>query len=87
MQHKKFWSETYQRLLSFRVTTSTIKKVKQLAGGIDDYLMSAPNHLLLYDKAIKIKKNMLREHQRRAAGQGTFSQYRPKGVPTPGGEL
>tara|TARA_B110001452_G_C15048015_1_gene365969 strand:- start:164 stop:427 length:264 start_codon:yes stop_codon:yes gene_type:complete len=79
VQHKKFWSETYQRLLSFRVTTSTIKKVKQLAGGIDDYLMSAPSDLLLYDKAIKIKKNMLREHQRRAAGQGAFSQYRPKG--------
>ena len=29
MVNKRFWSETYQRFLSFRVHTDVIKKVKK----------------------------------------------------------
>ena len=66
MQNKRFWSETYQRFLEFRVTTSVIKKVKSLAGGIDDYLMSTPNELLLYKKAVSIKRHMQYVHRRKS---------------------
>ena len=44
-----------------------IKKVKNLAHGIDEYLMRSPNELLLYRKAIKMKRNLLRIHRLRAA--------------------
>lgn len=60
VQNKRFWSETYQRFLSFRMTTSVIKQVKRLAGGIDEYLRVTPNRELLYQKAIKIKRNLRR---------------------------
>ena len=60
MQNKKFFSEAYQRFLSFRMTTSAIKKVKKLAGGIDEYLKTTPSSVLLYSKAITIKKNLKR---------------------------
>ncbi len=60
MQQKRFWSETYQRFLSFRVTTSVLKQVKRLAGGIDEYLLTTPNEGLLYPKAIQIKRNLRR---------------------------
>ena len=59
MQNKRFWSEAYQRFLHFRVTTAVIKQVKQLQGGIDEYLRTTPNDQLLYQKAIKMKGNML----------------------------
>ena len=58
MQNKRFWSETYQRFLQFRVTTSVIKEVNRLKRGIDEYLERTPNDKLLYSKAIKIKRNM-----------------------------
>ena len=60
VQNKKFFSEAYQRFLSFRMTTSAIKKVKKLAGGIDEYLKTTPSSVLLYSKAITIKKNLKR---------------------------
>ena len=60
MQNKKFFSETYQRFLHFRMTASVIKEVKRLGGGIDEYLRSTPNDDLLYPKAIQIKRNLLR---------------------------
>jgi len=66
--NKRFWSQTYQRFLSFRVATSVIKKVKKLSGGIDQYLLTTPNDLLLYKKAIQIKKNIIRIHERVSAG-------------------
>eukprot|EP00322_Chrysochromulina_rotalis_P003401 CAMPEP_0115848366 /NCGR_PEP_ID=MMETSP0287-20121206/10885_1 /TAXON_ID=412157 /ORGANISM="Chrysochromulina rotalis, Strain UIO044" /LENGTH=115 /DNA_ID=CAMNT_0003302277 /DNA_START=107 /DNA_END=454 /DNA_ORIENTATION=- len=58
VQSKRFWSETYQRFLQFRVTTSVIREVNRLKDGIDGYLRSTPNEQLLYPKAIKIKRNM-----------------------------
>ena len=82
MQQKKFWSETYQRFLSFRVTTSTIRKVKMLAGGIDEYLLRAPNHLLLYKKATQIKRNMRRVHRKRAMAQDVLSSETSSAVAT-----
>ena len=60
VQNKRFFSELYQRFLSFRMTTSVIKQVKKLAGGIDEYLLTTSNEGLLYPKAIKLKKNMAR---------------------------
>ena len=42
------------------MTTSVIKQVKKLAGGIDEYLLTTSNEGLLYPKAIKLKKNMAR---------------------------
>ena len=53
------------RFLS-RVATSVIKKVKKLSGGIDHYLLTTPNDILLYKKAIQIKKNIIRIHERAA---------------------
>lgn len=64
-QEKRFWSETYQRFLQFRCTTSVIKQVKRLAGGIDEYLRTTPNNELLYQKAIQIKRNMRRDDRYR----------------------
>ena len=66
--NKRFWSQTYQRFLSFRVATSVVKKVKKLAGGIDHYLLTTPNDILLYKKAINIKKHIIKIHERAAAG-------------------
>lgn len=66
--NKRFWSQTYQEFLSFRVATSVIKKVKKLSGGIDHYLLTTPNDILLYKKAIQIKKNIIKIHERVAAG-------------------
>ncbi len=66
VQNKRFWSETYQRFLHFRVTTSVIKQVNRLKDGIDEYLRKTPNHDLLYPKAIKIKRN-LRWHDKQRA--------------------
>ena len=68
VQNKRFWSETYQRFLHFRVTTSVIKQVKRLKDGIDEYLRTTPNNELLYPKAIKIKRNM-RWHDKQSARQ------------------
>eukprot|EP00966_Prymnesium_polylepis_P269843 6233578-Prymnesium_polylepis.3 len=48
------------------MTTSAIKKVKKLAGGIDEYLKTTPSSVLLYPKAIKIKKNLKRLDKVRA---------------------
>ena len=45
-----------------------IKKVKKLSGGIDHYLLTTPNDILLYKKAIAIKKNIITIHERVAAG-------------------
>lgn len=45
-----------------------IKKVKKLSGGIDHYLLTTPNDILLYKKAIQIKKNIIKIHERVAAG-------------------
>ena len=61
VQHKRFWSEKYGRFLQFRMTTSVIKKVKKLKGGIDEYIAKAPNKELLYQNAIKIKANQRRQ--------------------------
>ena len=66
--NKRFWSQTYERFLSFRVATSVIKKVKKLSGGIDHYLLTTPNDVLLFKKAIQIKKNIITIHKRVAAG-------------------
>ena len=65
MQKKRFWSDTYQRFLQFKVTTSVIKEVGRLAGGIDEYLRKTPNSQLLFPKAIKIKRNQAWEVRRR----------------------
>lgn len=62
--------------MSFRVATSVIKKVKKLSGGIDQYLLTTPNDLLLYKKAIQIKKNIIRIHERVAAGLPINPNYR-----------
>ena len=74
--NKRFWSQTYQRFLSFRVATSVIKKVKKLSGGIDQYLLTTPNDILLYKKAIQMKKNIIRIHERAAAGLPISPNYR-----------
>ena len=67
IHYKRFWSETYERFVEFRVAASVIKKVKKLAHGIDEYLMRTPNDTLLYRNAIKMKRNLLRIHRQRAA--------------------
>jgi len=74
--NKRFWSQTYQRMLSFRVATSVIKKVRKLSGGIDQYLLTTPNDLLLYKKAIAIKKNIIALHERVAAGLPILKGHR-----------
>lgn len=58
MQNKRFWSESYQRFLEFRVTTSVIKEVKRFKNGIDDYLRYTPSDILLYPKAVQMKRNL-----------------------------
>lgn len=60
VQNKKLFSGTYQRFLQFRMTTCVIKEVKQLPGGIDEYLCRTPNSGLLYPQAVQIKRNLLR---------------------------
>jgi len=74
VQYKAFWSEVNQRFLRFRMTTSVIKQVKKLKNGIDEYLINTPNEVLLYDKAINIKKNMVKrlrqEHLSKGAPEG-----------------
>jgi ribosomal protein L28 len=70
VQTKRFWSDLYQRFLHFRVTTSVIKEVKRLSGGIDEYLRRTPNSELLYPKAIQMKRNMRRQDQLRERAEG-----------------
>lgn len=77
VQHKRFWSETYQRYLQFRCTTSLIKKVKALPGGIDEYLRTASNQEILYPKAIKIKANQ-RRHARYVQRQEKIASMTPE---------
>lgn len=72
VKKKSFWSETYQRMLHFKMTTSVIKLVKRLPNGIDEYLMKTRDDHLLYPKAIRMKKNMLRLHLR--SGQMAMEQ-------------
>ena len=52
-----------------------------MAGGIDEYLIRTPNELLLYDKAIKIKKNLLRGHRRRLEASRLEAQMTPAEPP------
>ena len=47
-----------QRHLKFKMTTTVIKQIKRMAGGIDQYLLTTRNELLLYPKAIQIKRNL-----------------------------
>ena len=67
MHHKRFWSETYREFLQFRMTASAIKKVKALAGGIDEYLIRTPKDVLLYPKAIALKDHLIQIQRRRLA--------------------
>ena len=69
VQYKRFWSETYQRFLRFRVTTSVIKQVNRLKDGIDEYIKTTPNSELLYPKAIKMKRNMRWHDKQRARNE------------------
>jgi large subunit ribosomal protein L28 len=69
VQYKRFWSETYQRFLRFRVTTSVIKQVNRLKNGIDEYIKTTPNSELLYPKAIKMKRNMRWHDKQRARNE------------------
>ena len=55
-----------QRYLSFRMTTSVIKQVGRLSGGIDQYLLTTRNEELLYPKAIQLKRNLRRMMRLRA---------------------
>ena len=69
VQYKRFWSDMYERFIEFRATAFVIKQVKRL-GGIDEYLRVTPNEGLVYQKAIKIKRNqrrMRRIEERNAA--------------------
>ena len=66
MQNKRFFSEMLQRYLSFRMTTSVIKQVGRLSGGIDQYLLTTRNEELLYPKAIQLKRNLRRMMRLRA---------------------
>lgn len=58
VQNKRFFSDMLQRFLKFRMTTSVIKEVKRMPGGIDQYLLTTRNELLLYPKAIQLKRNL-----------------------------
>mmetsp|Transcript_17408 Transcript_17408/g.37453 ORF Transcript_17408/g.37453 Transcript_17408/m.37453 type:complete len:281 (-) Transcript_17408:373-1215(-) len=66
VKDKRFWSESYNRFLKFRVTTTTIRIVKRLKHGIDDYLMGTPNEVLRYPKAIRMKRRLLFAHRKMA---------------------
>ena len=47
-------------MVQFRMTTSVIKQVHKLAGGIDQYILTTRNEELLYPKVIQMKRNMRR---------------------------
>ena len=73
MQNKRFFSEMLQKFLQFRMTTSVIKEVKRMAGGIDQYLLTTRNELLLYPKAIKLKRNLRRLARLRARDEALMA--------------
>jgi len=66
VQNKRFWSETYNRFLKFRMVADVIKKVKLLPHGIDDYIMKTSRVLLRYPAAIQMQKNLTAIHEKRA---------------------
>jgi len=63
VQRKRFWSETYNRFLSFKCTTTVIKQVKKLHHGIDQYLMRTHPIVLRYKQAKRMRKNLIRIHK------------------------
>jgi len=73
VQNKRFFSEMLQRYLSFRMTTSVIKEVGRLTGGIDQYLLTTRNEDLLYPKAIQLKRNLRRMMRLRARDEALVS--------------
>lgn len=58
VQKKTLFSETLQRKLTFRMTTSVIRTVKRF-GGIDEYLVRTRDSEIKYDKAILLKQEIL----------------------------
>ena len=86
VQNKRFFSEFLQRYLSFRMTTSVIKKVKSLAGGIDQYLLCTKNEELLYPKAIQIKRNLRRMVRQRKRDEALAAQMGDGELAALGGE-
>uniref|UniRef100_A0A7S0IW21 50S ribosomal protein L28 n=1 Tax=Calcidiscus leptoporus TaxID=127549 RepID=A0A7S0IW21_9EUKA len=66
VHQRRFWSETYNRFLCFRMTTSVIKEVKRLKHGIDEYLMTAPKVLIRYPKALNMRRRLLQAHRKQA---------------------
>ena len=60
---KNFWSETFHKMLRFRMTATVVKKIKRLHHGIDEYLMRSPDAMLRFPAAIQLKRDLLKERQ------------------------
>jgi ribosomal protein L28 len=64
---KNVWSETFHKMLRFRMTATVVKKIKRLHHGIDEYLMRSPDAMLRFPAAIQLKRDLLKEHDGRQA--------------------
>ena len=62
LQNVKLYSSTLQKYINLNITIRTMKTVEK-NGGLDSYLIKTSNRNLA-DKAIKIKKQILRNNKK-----------------------
>ena len=62
LQNVKLYSGTLKRFINLNITVGTIKTVEK-NGGLDSYLIKTSNRNLA-DTAIKIKKQILKNHKK-----------------------
>ncbi|KAL1519909.1 hypothetical protein AB1Y20_023398 [Prymnesium parvum] len=83
VQRKKFYSGILEEWLRFRMTTSVMKQIKRMKFGIDEYLLKTPDDVLLYDRAIKLKKEIKEKAKQKADRDQSEQEPEVKHLPTP----
>eukprot|EP00293_Proteomonas_sulcata_P007391 CAMPEP_0184308964 /NCGR_PEP_ID=MMETSP1049-20130417/17280_1 /TAXON_ID=77928 /ORGANISM="Proteomonas sulcata, Strain CCMP704" /LENGTH=112 /DNA_ID=CAMNT_0026621757 /DNA_START=21 /DNA_END=359 /DNA_ORIENTATION=- len=68
VQTKRLWSDSFGTLLKLRVTTSVLKLIDKF-GGLDNYLTSTPDERLASELGVSLKEQVLEQQRRKAAGE------------------
>ncbi|KAI8139733.1 hypothetical protein BJV82DRAFT_693768 [Fennellomyces sp. T-0311] len=65
VQSKKLYSETLQKFLDLKVTTSVLRTIDK-KGGLDQYLLETRDKNLFSEKAVELKNIVLKQQKKNA---------------------
>ncbi|KAI9477103.1 hypothetical protein BDB00DRAFT_859421 [Zychaea mexicana] len=72
VQSKKLYSETLQKFLELKVTTSVLRTIDK-KGGLDQYLLETRDKNLFSEKAVQLKNSVLKQQQKNSPTTGSSS--------------